>query len=316
MSDRGRTVLAESEPLNAARDTGRRTRCNVCSREVDERNERRFVRVPCHVRAFQGQPFHVWRCPVCRTIHCREIVDLDYYYSRYPFAEATKTWAFGHVYRNLASRVIRTGFDRRDRLLDYGCGAGWFVEYLRRRGYTHSHGYDPYGPADGVGNRAVLGRGPFDFVVLQDVIEHVESPYALLDEIDGLLAPGGHVLIGTPNANRIDLGRVSTFLNELHVPYHLHIYTREGLESIGRRTGWAPVGYFDRPYHELPYLGLNTRAVKTYQQRRDGTLNVVLEPIRIGPVLTSPRFHFFTWFGYWLSDRADTAVVFRKPRAA
>jgi SAM-dependent methyltransferase len=255
----------------------------------------------------------VWRCPDCRTIHCREVVDLDRYYSAYPFSAAARTWPVKHVYRNLASRVLRTGFRRRDSLLDYGCGSGAFVAYLRARGYRRCLGYDPYAPAEGQGSRTVLRHAPFDFIVLQDVLEHVESPEALFAELDGLLAPGGHVLVGTPNANRIELGRVDDFLNELHVPYHLHVYTRAGVEWLGRRAGWSPAGYHDRPYHELPYLGLNTRAVKAYQRSLDGTLNVVLEPIKIGRALTSPRFHFLSCFGYWLSDRADMTVVFHKP---
>lgn len=289
-----------------------RSRCVLCG--FDDESALRFVAVPCHVRAFKDERFHVWRCPRCRTIHCREIVDLARYYADYPFTTAAETWAYEHVYRNLATRVRRTGFRRRDRLLDYGCGAGLFVEHLRRRGYRDCHGYDPYGPPDGAGNPAVLDRAPFDCVVLQDVIEHVEAPGALLAEIDGLLAPGGHVLIGTPNADRINLRRADRFLNELHVPYHLHIYTRAGLESLGRSAGWTPVGYYDRPYHEVPYLGLNTRAVKAYQRCVDGTLDSVLEPVRLRIALFSARFHFLAWFGYWLSDRADTAVVFCKPR--
>lgn len=321
MSDRGYTLVAPPKPVIEAPSGGPastapprvRSRCNVCGFDADRNGRAALVSVPCHVRAFKGERFHVWRCPDCRTIHCRDVVNLNHYYSAYPFSVQTRTWAVDHVYRNLASRVRRTGFRRRDTLLDYGCGRGWFVEYLRARGYHRCVGYDPYGPPDGVGSRAVLRQAPFDFIVLQDVFEHVESPDALLVELDGLLAPGGHVLVGTPNSNRIDLARVSDFLNELHVPYHLHVYTRIGVEAIGRRAGWTPVSYHDRPYHELPYLGLNTRAVKMYQRSCDGTLNSVLEPIRIGPVLASPRFHFLSWFGYWMSDRADMTVVFRKP---
>jgi 2-polyprenyl-3-methyl-5-hydroxy-6-metoxy-1,4-benzoquinol methylase len=84
--------------------------------------------------------------------------------------------------------------------------------------------------------------------LLQDVIEHVEDPNALLGELDGLLAPGGYILIGTPNTANIDLTRpnVSDFYNQVHVPYHLHLYTHESLELLGCRQGWKAVDFFDR----------------------------------------------------------------------
>lgn len=245
-------------------------------------------------------------------IHCREVVDLDHYYAKYPFADATLTWPFRFFYRNLARRLTRFGFSRDSTLLDYGCGSGVFLEYLRGRGFAHVHGYDPYGDPHEHGDAAVLDRGPFDTILLQDVLEHVEEPASLLNEMDAYLKPGGHILVGTPDADKIDLARVDRYLNELHAPYHLHIHTRSAVESLGRRLGWSPVGFYGRPYHDRPYLGLNTAAAKAYQSLLDGTLDAVLEPVRPLTALASPRFLFYAVFGYWIRRAADMAIVFRK----
>jgi len=286
--------------------------CVFCGECVDESDRSRFVVVPCNVRAFLNQPFGVWRCSQCRTIHCRDVVDLDQYYEKYPIRGGELNWATRLVFRTLLGRLRRHGFDRGRSLLDYGCGGGTFVRYLREKGYGRVDGYDPYGSADAFGNKAVLAARPFDYLLLQDVIEHVEEPAALLGEIDRYVAPGGHILIGTPNADCIDLKRTDLFINELHVPYHLHLLTRETLESLGRVVGWTPVGFWSRAHFDYPFMGLNARAGREYQRLMDGSVDALFDPPRIGQALASPRFMFYAVFGYLLSFRANMAVMFRK----
>lgn len=307
------TAAPENRSLSVA-PAHQRTVCLLCQHAVDPNDESAFVTLPCHVRAFWGETFKVWRCPGCCTIHCLEIVDLDRYYAAYPFTKATLTWPFRIFYRNLSRRLTRFGLTTDHSLLDYGCGNGLFVEYLRRRGFKNCHGYDPYGARDGYGNPASLECGPFDYILLQDVLEHVEDPNELLAEMDGHLRPGGHILVGTPNTDSIDLRRPEEFWNEVHVPYHLHIFTREAVETMGRSRGWTPVGFFDRPYSDRPWFGLNTRAAKTYQRLVGGTMDAVLEPLKLWTALSSPKFVFYALVGYWLSFHSDMAVMFRKDR--
>ncbi|MBN2561059.1 MAG: class I SAM-dependent methyltransferase [Phycisphaerae bacterium] len=305
-----------AQPSPSSGRTGeQRLDCTVCNHRVDHADASAFVTFPCHVRAFFGETFNIWRCPGCQTIHCLDVVDLAHYYAKYPFAGMELTWPFRIFYRHLTHRLTKHGFTRNHSLLDYGCGNGAFVKYLRQRGYARCHGYDPYGRAEGTGDPAVLQHGPFNYILLQDVFEHVEAPNALLADVDGHVAPGGRVFIGTPNAANLDLTRPEEFWNEIHVPYHLHIYTRGIVEGMGRRQGWMPVGFFDRPYHDRPWFGLNTRAAKQYQRLVGGTMDAVLEPVKPLKALASPKFIFYAAVGYWLSFRSDMTVVFEKPRA-
>ncbi|MFQ5429050.1 MAG: class I SAM-dependent methyltransferase [Phycisphaerae bacterium] len=267
---------------------------------------------PCHIRAFLGESFKVWRCPKCRTIHCLDVVDLDHYYAKYPFAAARLTLLWRIFYRNLLRRFLRHGMRRHHKLLDYGCGNGLFGTYLRSRGFANYFGYDRYRERTELGDPRTLERGPFDYILLQDVLEHVEDAPALLAEMDRHLAPGGHILVGTPNADRIDLNRPDRFRNEVHAPYHLHIYTRESLEAMGEALAWRTVEYFDRSYHDRPWFGMNTRAAKCYQGLIDGTFDAFFDPFRLGKALRSPRFLFYGVVGYWLSFRSDMSIMFEK----
>jgi len=97
------------------------------------------------------------------------------------------------------------------RVLDYGCGAGQIVDALRQRGIT-AFGCDVFYDggdyssqvhaerfASGVIRRIEDGRIPFDdasfdFVINNQVMEHVEDLDAVLREIARVLKPGGIVL--------------------------------------------------------------------------------------------------------------------------
>lgn len=289
--------------------------CSICHYRVDPNNESAFSTFPCSVRAYLNESFKVWRCPDCQTIHCLDVVDLDHYYAKYPIFQAELTQSYRIVYGNLCRQLTKHGFSKSHSLLDYGCGvSGLFVKYLQENGFTNSYGYDPYAPEDGFGDPITLQRGSFDYISLQDVIEHVEDPNVFLNKLDSLLSPGGYILIGTPNAANIDLNRpdLPEYYNCVHIPYHLHMYTRETLESLGRKQGWEPVDCFDRKYYDTRWLGLNYRSWNTYTTLLDGSLDVLFEPLKLGKALISPKFLFYAIFGYWFRIDTEMTVMFRK----
>lgn len=300
--------------LSDSQHQSKRLECLICDRRISLNDESLFATFPCNVRAFKEETFKVWRCPNCRSIHCLDSVALADYYAKYPFAQARLTFPLRLCYRNLCRQLTKHGFSQSHSLLDYGCASGTFIKYLQQRGFPNCFGYDPYASQDGLGNPATLQQGPFDYILLQDVIEHVEDPNQLLNQLDALLSPGGYVLIGTPNAAKIDLAQpsLSDYYNPVHAPYHIHIYTQESLEFLGRKQGWEPVDFFGRPYHDTLWFGLNSRAWNEYQRLCDGTLDVVYESIKTKEALTSLKFIFYALFGYWLSFRTEMAVMFHK----
>ena len=289
---------------------GQRVTCSFCHLRVDPPAVG-CVAVNSNVRAFKHEEFHIWQCPKCRCLHCLEAVDLRRYYSGYPIPQ-TLTDPLRRGLANVLKQLTRRGFSRDSSLLDYGCGAGLFLEYLRECGYLGGQGYDPYSAIDAYHSRAPLKPEAFDTVVVQDVVEHVEDPRALFRELDGYLKPGGHVLVGTPCADGISLAKPRDFWLQLHPPYHLHIYTRAALVALGRELGWEAVDVYDRPYYDTKTLGLNARAVNRYQWFSDGTLDAMFEPVPLATLRRSWGFMFLAYFGYWLSRKAEMAILFRK----
>lgn len=100
------------------------------------------------------------------------------------------------------------------RILDAGCGAGQFLYFLERMGYTNYLGVDgspscvdfcrendrPVEEADLLEYLSVH-TGEFDAVVLNDVIEHFtkEEAFELFSNALQSLKVGGHLIVKTPN---------------------------------------------------------------------------------------------------------------------
>jgi SAM-dependent methyltransferase len=93
-------------------------------------------------------------------------------------------------------------------LLDAGAGDGWFARQLVARHrelsvtcFDPGYGDDLYKrlpPVDRVSYSASQPTGPFDVLVLLDVLEHVENDAELLDSLCETVRPGGHVLVSVP----------------------------------------------------------------------------------------------------------------------
>jgi SAM-dependent methyltransferase len=284
--------------------------CCICGTSGLAEADKETACVRSNVRALHTRRFPVWRCPVCRSIHASDAVDLDEAYRSYPFFGQKLDFALRCAYRRLTRRLRRAGLRPGQRVLDFGCGSGLLVQYLREKGYD-AVGYDPYSRDHG--DLAPLA-GQYDAVVAQDVIEHDEDPLAVLARLDGLSRPGAWIAIGTPDAAGIDLARAGAAVHALHQPYHRHILALPALLDAGRRIGWGVERTYRTPYTNMPVLSLPL--LHYYMRCFDGTINVLFErPMNSMRLWLSPETVFYLIFGYWLCDGADIVAIFRKPTA-
>lgn len=141
----------------------------------------------------------------------------------------------------------------RRRLLDIGCGPGFFLKTAIARGWQ-AHGIEPSRQAaahartlgatvtEGFFNaESAPGLGRFDVVNLTNVLEHVPDPAEVLTRAIGLLEPGGLLCVGVPNdfspfqiAARSALG-----IGEWWVapPHHLNYFDFDSLSALLERLG-------------------------------------------------------------------------------
>jgi len=281
--------------------------CAACSTEQGTSVACERGRARSNVRAFRDSWFRVWRCGSCASIHAEDEVDLGHYYQRYPFFSMPDDWRVRGVYDNLLRRLSRAGVAPHQRILDYGCGGGAFVRHLRRRGFPLAFGYDRYSP-EFCDPGALEQR--YDCVISQDVLEHVADPGAFLDELGRLVTPGGVVAIGTPNAAAIRLDR---HRHALHAPYHRHIFSKRALVAAGAKRGWAIAGYYPTQYANTLVPFLNSRFYLHYLRSQDDCIDCLLQPPRVGPLLTRlPSTLFWGFFGYFFAEETDVMIIFRR----
>ena len=128
------------------------------------------------------------------------------------------------------------------RCLDYGCGRGELVKALREQGFD-ANGYDPYSE-----DFSDHPRGLYDTIFMVEVIEHTSEPYAELDHIVSLLAPGGKLIVETSFSNWVDVNH----------PYldpkigHSTVFSHLGLDVLMYLKGCVPGKHINqnvRIYH-------------------------------------------------------------------
>lgn len=88
---------------------------------------------------------------------------------------------------------------------------------------------------------AALDLRPADVVLAGEVIEHLGAPGPFLDAMALLCAPGGTLIVTTPNA----YGLVNVVANitrrvEVNHPDHVVMFTWRTLTQLMQRHGWAP----------------------------------------------------------------------------
>lgn len=282
------------------------TTCCLCDNPGTMAGAVDIGKVPCNVRQFQDKVFTMWRCTGCSSLHCAEDADLPHYYSEYPLKHQQVGFGERIGYGNRLKLIMRQGFRKPDRILDYGCGAGLFINWLRQNGLPQVFGYDEFVPA--YQDRARL-KQPYDAVVTYDVIEHDDDPREFVKRLCPLVRPGGLLVIGTPNAEHVSLKKIGD--PNLHPPYHRHILSERVLLSVVRKEGFEPVHIYRRSYYDSLFPTVNSRFLWRYLAKT-GQLDTVAEPPRIDLILKSPELWFFAFFGYFLPPRDNILVSFRK----
>jgi SAM-dependent methyltransferase len=285
-------------------------RCNICG-ETSEPIERASVR--SNVRKFRNETFTVWRCPSCLSVHSEQDVDLGHYYADYPFHAIGESrdvdWMLKAMYRRQLARLRAAGLSRDTALLDYGCGGGAFLRFLRASGYSNVHGFDEY--SDSYGDERVLDAR-YDVILSQDVIEHVAEPWDFLRTLQRSLAPGGRVALGTPNAEAIDLRDPEQSVHALHQPYHRHILSKRALLGLGAELKWQLVRYFPTMYSNTALPFVNQRFLLHYFKTCDDTLDLANEPIHTeNRALYTPATLYWGLFGYFHAPETDVMVIYR-----
>jgi len=77
---------------------------------------------------------------------------------------------------------------------------------------------------------------------MNHVIEHVLDPLETLKAAARMLAPGGAVVVETPNLDCPDFRLLGRYWGALHFPRHLHLFTLDTMRALADKSGLAVSG--------------------------------------------------------------------------
>jgi 2-polyprenyl-3-methyl-5-hydroxy-6-metoxy-1,4-benzoquinol methylase len=198
-----------------------------------------------------GDRFEIVRCTECglaRTDPQPAPNELDRYYPA-GYHASSKRYRLGlertlSVVHQARIRRIERLTGGPGRVVDVGCGPGWFLDQMRRRGWE-TRGTERSAAAaqqardvlnldvraQGLDELAAEGTS-YDAVVLWHVAEHLHDPAATLLNIARLLRPGGVLMIAVPNfgSPEAKMGKAGWF--HLDVPRHLFHFTSATLTNL------------------------------------------------------------------------------------
>jgi SAM-dependent methyltransferase len=212
--------------------------------------------------------YRLLRCESCHLVFVSNpsldfgrLYSEDYYNGKGADTKLNYVGEVQHPTRTVRRYEWRGVFDRvRDltslgehpRWLDYGCGTGGLVSYLREQG-VDAFGFEQGWCEDLLRNSGVptVGEddfaryaGTFDVVSAIEVIEHTTDPVAVLKTIRTFLKPQGLLFMTTGNAqpyhDRITKWRYVT--PDVHVSYFEPPTLATALEAAGFRPAFPGFG--------------------------------------------------------------------------
>jgi SAM-dependent methyltransferase len=144
------------------------------------------------------------------------------------------------------------------RILDAGCGNGWFTAHLKKAGFDVV-GLDVSGTAIKVARQAYpdiefvcapldrerwpFGDASFDVILATEVIEHIYDTEVMFAEMARCCRPGGYALLTTPYHALLKNLVIALVCFDRHFDVrgpHVRFYSRKSLTRVLRDYGFEP----------------------------------------------------------------------------
>lgn len=186
----------------------------------------------------------------------REMLQMEGYY----------WWYVGK--RKLVFSLLQKLFRTQGRILDVGCGTGFFLNELRKRGYSAfglenerkaldlSYDQKIHGVTRGKAENPPFKKDSFDVILLLDLLEHLEDDIHVIKMLSEILTKDGCFLVTVP---------AFSFLWGRHdeVFHHKRRYTARELKRIFTDAGFMVKKISYTNFFIFPFV-LFWRSIKRY----------------------------------------------------
>lgn len=153
------------------------------------------------------------------------------------------------MYTDMSRLANWLGQDKSIAILDYGCGTGAFLAFLRDKyGFQNVQGIELSSAGIAIGkqkfdlpivpSRCELHHRSYDCVLLLEVIEHVPNPDIFFEQVVKFVKPSGSILITTPAVDNFLGLLMPSFCLHFTGPSHISMFTEKSMSLLLSRFGF------------------------------------------------------------------------------
>lgn len=208
-------------------------------------------------RRLTDESFAYYRCSACQLIFLQPIpADLDKYYPKnyYQIPKSESELALTAEKLQKWKLELVQQFARNGRLLEIGPAYGLFSYLAKRAGFDVTAiemdagccqflrdvvGINVIQANDAAAQLQHLER--FDVIVLWQVIEHIPDPWPVLTAAAERLAPGGILVLDTPNPQAFQFRVLGRYWTHVDAPRHVELIPARLLDDYLVQAGLRPV---------------------------------------------------------------------------
>ena len=219
-----------------------------------------------------GERFDIFECTACGLAFTQNVPDekeIDRYYESPTYISHSNTSKglvnrVYHIVRRImlqkkARKVeMLTGL-KNGRLLDYGAGTGHFARLMKTRGWSvtaiekngkarelalKEFGFEMQ-PVEALS--AIKDR-ELDAVTMWHVMEHIQEPDRMWDELHRILGDKGIAIIAVPNSASYDALKYKEYWAAYDVPRHLWHFTPSTIAQWGEKHGFVLDRHYTMPF--------------------------------------------------------------------
>jgi SAM-dependent methyltransferase len=136
--------------------------------------------------------------------------------------------------------------DSKSKILDVGCGSGELLLKMYNEGFRNLTGVDPFIKEDIFYKCGITiykkqlseVTEKYDLVMLHHAFEHMNKPGEILATINGILNPGGAVVIRIPIVDSMAWEKYGVNWVQLDAPRHFFLHTNKSIQILSRQTGF------------------------------------------------------------------------------
>ncbi|MBI2064464.1 MAG: class I SAM-dependent methyltransferase [Candidatus Yanofskybacteria bacterium] len=151
------------------------------------------------------------------------------------------------------------------KLLDLGCGPGYFLSYLKNKKIKYK-GLELANflvkickqknlNVEGSDLRKEVSQS-YNVITMFDVLEHLTDPVGLFKDLNNKIVKGGYVLAYTPNIHSLAYSLMKERQNTLYPFQHLAFFDNKSLNYLAKKTGFKvfSIDYFGLDVADYLYM--------------------------------------------------------------